>query len=334
MSFIAKILDNLPAVLKSCCADSVQLHRRWHNNNLKGTALQTELTLHKRRWLWPLLPLIALGLWLMWANSLGDLSELLASHGRFILLGISGAIFANSTGAGGGVIFIPVFDALQFTPVQAVATSFAIQCFGMTAGALSWSYHFKKRHANDCEWQMLPKAVVWTAPAAIAGLWLCQGLGLQSPASLHTSFSIFSILLGAAIIANSVRKQTKAHRTALSQWDLLALLGIGLGGGIITAWLSVGVGELMVIYLLIRRFNAPMSVAAGVIVSALTVWSAAPLHLAPGSNALFELVLFAGPGAIIGGILARKLALVLPVKGLKLFFAFWIVLTGCVMLVQ
>jgi uncharacterized membrane protein YfcA len=50
------------------------------------------------------------------------------------------------------------------------------------------------------------------------------------------------------------------------------------------------------------------------------------------SHALYELVLFAGPGAIIGGLLARKLALYLPVKTLKLFFASWIILTGSVML--
>ncbi|GIU39948.1 hypothetical protein TUM4637_42120 [Shewanella hafniensis] len=76
-----------------------------------------------------------------------------------------------------------------------------------------------------------------------------------------------------------------------------------------------------------------MAVATGVVVSAITVWSASPIHIfSTNSQALFELVLFAGPGAVIGGLLARKLALYLPVKVLKLFFSIWIILTGVVML--
>lgn len=115
--------------------------------------------------------------------------------------------------------------------------------------------------------------------------------------------------------------------------DFLWLAVIGYFGGIITAWLSVGVGELVVIYLLLRGICAKMAVAIGVIVSAITVWSASPIHIfSTNSQALYELVLFAGPGAILGGMLARKLALLLPVKVLKLFFSTWIILTGIVML--
>ena len=32
---------------------------------------------------------------------------------RFVLLGVVGAIFANATGAGGGVIFVPIFNQLN-----------------------------------------------------------------------------------------------------------------------------------------------------------------------------------------------------------------------------
>ncbi|EGM69138.1 protein of unknown function DUF81 [Shewanella sp. HN-41] len=77
-----------------------------------------------------------------------------------------------------------------------------------------------------------------------------------------------------------------------------------------------------------------MAIATGVVVSAVTVWSASPVHLASSSDANFYLVLFAGPGAIIGGLLARKLALYLPVIKLKLFFSSWIILTGAAMLIK
>lgn len=271
------------------------------------------------------------GTWLFWASHFHSLFDLIQEYGRFVFLGITGAVFANSTGAGGGVIFIPVFSSLGFTETQSVATSFMIQCFGMTAGAISWSVHYRRQHHLDNLWLSLIKTSSFTAIFSVLGLWTSQLLQLNSPSSLHTSFSIFSIVLGIAIIISS-KSSTQITRTIMSV-DFLWLAVIGYFGGIITAWLSVGVGELVVIYLLLRGICAKMAVAIGVIVSAITVWSASPIHIfSANSQALYELVLFAGPGAIIGGMLARKLALLLPVKVLKLFFSTWIILTGIVML--
>lgn len=277
------------------------------------------------------LVLLLCGTWLFWASHFHSLFDLIQEYGRFVFLGITGAIFANSTGAGGGVIFIPVFSSLGFTEAQSVATSFMIQCFGMTAGAISWSVYYRKQHHQDNLWLSLIKTSSFTAIFSVLGLWTSQLLQLNSPSSLHTSFSIFSIVLGIAIIISS-KSNTQITR-AIMPVDFLWLAVIGYFGGIITAWLSVGVGELVVIYLLLRGICAKMAVAIGVIVSAITVWSASPIHIfSTNSQALYELVLFAGPGAAIGGLLARKLALFLPVKVLKLFFSTWIMLTGIVML--
>lgn len=275
--------------------------------------------------------LLLCGAWLFWASHFHSPFDLIQEYGRFIFLGITGAIFANSTGAGGGVIFIPVFSSLNFSESQSVATSFMIQCFGMTAGAISWSLHYKKRHREDAAWSGFVKAALLTAFFSVLGFWSSQLLQLNSPSSLHTSFSIFSIVLGIAIVISS--KSSTPITRAIRPVDFLWLALIGYFGGIITAWLSVGVGELVVIYLMLRGLCAKMAVATGVIVSAITVWSASPIHIfSTNSHALFELVLFAGPGAVIGGLLARKLALYLPVKVLKLFFSIWIILTGSVML--
>ena len=65
--------------------------------------------------------------------------ELVKEFGLFSVLGVIGAIFANATGAGGGVVFVPFFNYLSFSAQSVVATSFAIQCCGMTAGALTWA---------------------------------------------------------------------------------------------------------------------------------------------------------------------------------------------------
>ncbi|MBW0280465.1 sulfite exporter TauE/SafE family protein [Shewanella xiamenensis] len=275
--------------------------------------------------------LTLLSTWIVWFVQFAQPFELIKEYGKFIFLGITGAIFANSTGAGGGVIFIPVFSSLDFTETQSVSTSFMIQCFGMTAGAISWSRYYQRHHHMDKTWCGFIPCILLCACFSVLGLWSSELWQLTSPSSLHTSFSLFSIALGIAIIFSSQHRYLQSK--SLKSIDYFCLAVIGYFGGIITAWLSVGVGELIVIYLMLRGICAKMAVAVGVVVSAITVWSASPIHVfSDHSHALYDLVLFAGPGAIIGGLLARKLALFLPVKTLKLFFASWIILTGSAML--
>ena len=115
------------------------------------------------------------------------------------------------------------------------------------------------------------------------------------------------------------------------EWfDVFALIVIGLVGGAITAWLSVGVGELLAIYLILRRFDVTMAVAAAVIVSVLTVWTAIWQHTLIEFNVYWQVAIFAGPGAVIGGIFAKTLVTYLSATRLKLFFACWLLVIGAV----
>ena len=93
----------------------------------------------------------------------------------------------------------------------------------------------------------------------------------------------------------------------LSQMDIWALAGIGILGGGATAMFSVGVGELMALYLFLRRFPLEVCVPPAVIVSALSVLSGTPYHLFNG-DLVFEILVFAAPAVMLGGFLARRLA--------------------------
>ncbi|MPY21004.1 sulfite exporter TauE/SafE family protein [Shewanella psychropiezotolerans] len=270
-------------------------------------------------------------LWSIWAFQFSNPVELTRDYLHYIFLGITGAIFANSTGAGGGVIFIPVFSSLNFSNEQSISTSFAIQCFGMTAGALTWWFHFKKENQSGLRRELV-KLICICSPFSIAGIWTTQVFAIQAPTSLEHGFSLFSIVLGFAILLSSITLTSTTQHRVLNRNEVLQLSLLAYVGGIITAWLSVGVGEVIVIYLLLKKTTPTLAIALGVIVTALTVWSVSPIHLSNQGDAYFNVVLFAGPGAILGGILAKKLALHLPVKGLKIFFAGWIILSGIAML--
>ncbi len=246
----------------------------------------------------------------------------------FSLLGMAGAIFANATGAGGGVILIPFFNQLAFTEQQAIATSFAIQCFGMTAGALTWWFHYRQQKTDLVLWQGFKRISAITSIGAVAGIWLVYYFGLTAGTSLSYSFSWFSLILGSAIMLMVFGLKPQRERSKLLAVDWLAFIGIGVFGGVITAWLSVGVGELLAVYLIVRRFDVTMAVAAAVVVSAITVWSAIAQHTIIDPAVYWQVVLFAGPGAILGGVLAKSLVTYLSARRLKIFFASWLLISG------
>jgi uncharacterized membrane protein YfcA len=252
----------------------------------------------------------------------------ISEYGLFSFLGMLGAIFANSTGAGGGVVFIPLFNELAFSEEQSIATSFAIQCFGMTAGALTWWFHYKNEKTELRLWQGFKRIIAITSVASIIGIWLVYGGEVNSPSSLHQSFSWFSLILGLFIVITVFFLKGHRERSQLYLFDWLALTSIGLFGGALTAWLSVGVGELLAIYLILRRFDVNMAVATAVIVSAFTVWSAIWQHTLVDFTVYWQVVLFAGPGAVLGGIFAKTLVTYLSATRLKLFFAFWLLIIG------
>jgi len=263
---------------------------------------------------------------LLLITSQHSLSELV-DYSLFTFLGTLGAIFANATGAGGGVVFIPMFTKLNFSEQQSIATSFAIQCFGMTAGAVTWWHHYQTEKTQLRLWQGFKRIVVVTSLASVLALNLVFFADLSAPAALPISFSWFSLLLGIFILLTVYLLKPNRERSQIKLFDYVALVSIGVFGAAVTAWLSVGVGELLVIYLLLRHFDISMAVAAAVIVSAISVWAAIG-HVS--HDIYWQVVLFAGPGAVLGGIFAKTVVTHLSATKLKVFFAFWLLISGAV----
>ena len=254
----------------------------------------------------------------------------LLDYAVFSVLGIIGAIFANSTGAGGGVIFIPMFNQLHFSEQQALATSFAIQCFGMTAGAFTWLNHYRQHKSHLRVWRGFKTIIALASTCSILGLSLVYYAHFSSPSSLHYAFSWFSFILGGALLAVLRFTQPERERSTLSNIDIVALIIISFIGGVITAWLSVGIGELLAVYLILRRFDVTMAVAIAVVVSAMSVWFAIWQHTFVNFAVYWQVVLFAGPSAVLGGIFARTLVTHLSARKLKLFFALWLLISALV----
>lgn len=280
--------------------------------------------------------------WLLLIFSVPNSFQIIFDYIGFLFVGIVGAIFANSTGAGGGVVFVPFFNQIDMQNSAIIATSFAIQCFGMTAGALTWHRYRQSLGDNEVstnkivddgtQWVYVNKGLLITVPFSILGILTAQFVlsdhTQQMQTSLHVVFGVFSILLAIAIYASIPLLSRQKSIINLLPIDMLLLGVIAFFGGIITAWLSVGVGELVAVYLILRGFNVTSAIALAVMLSAFTVWSAIFNHLFITQAIYWQVVLFAGAGAIIGGIIAKRIVLYFSVIKLKLFFATWILIMG------
>jgi len=257
-----------------------------------------------------------------------------AGHWHFFLIGILAATVANSTGAGGGIIFLPVFTLLGLSVTESLATSLAIQCFGMTAGGLSWLRHLKKGAIVDAQSKGFRLILLVGASTSLVGLRIAQELFPNPDWNIEWFFSLFSLVVGFAIFVRTLNggegNRGRDDVIRLGEWGGLALSG--LIGGAITAWLSIGVGEVLAIYLLALRFRVNLAVAVAVCVTSITAIAGVPFYIGKSAIVL-EVLVFAAPGALIGGTLARRLAIYLGARRLKLGMAGWIILTAIVYLI-
>lgn len=248
----------------------------------------------------------------------------------YFFIGIVAATIANSTGAGGGIVFLPIFIGLGFSPAESLSTSIAIQCFGMTSGALTWiHYRNKERKEYPKQWQYFYVIFPVSALSSCAGLLMTQSLMPHPPLDIELLFSIFSLVIGAVILLRTlkVKKEYDGRTHFLSLPEMMGLIAISFIGGAITAWLSIGVGEILLIYMIFLGFRVNVAVASAVCVSASTVLIASPHHILSDTIRI-DVLAYAALGALIGGFIARYLATYLGAHKLKIATSIWIILSA------
>lgn len=268
-------------------------------------------------------------IWIILLLVIPNSLDLVKQYWHFFFIGITGAVVANSTGAGGGIIFVPFFSALGINGTETLATSILIQSFGMTAGAIGWLISLKDgKHFLHDSFELQKKLLIIAAPAAIIGVLCAQYIIISPPFQMLDIFRVFSIVFGGILLFITLLKKAQVHtRHQLNSTDQYLLIAGSFIGGLITAWISIGIGEIIAILLIMRHFPIMIAVSTGVCLSSLSVLIAAPFHIL-SANPVWEIVLFAAPAAVIGGSFARFLSFRLGPVRLKIFFATWVLATG------
>ena len=258
-------------------------------------------------------------------------------------VGVVGAIVANSSGTGGGVVFVPVFNAardlgvMAIDPLRVVGVSMGIQAFGMTLGALRWTDRLYHQHEPGPREAPTRIRDYWTICAMVLALSLPPMLLVQrhvpfEPQAVLLGYKSFSILLGAAlIIATWTINRSIPERSSVAGIDLLALALIAIPGGAITALFSVGIGELVAFYLFLRHYPLLLAVGTACVISSISMITGVVWHI-EHETVQWEVVLLAAPGAMIGAFLARPIALWLGPFRLKTAGGAWIALSAVYLL--
>ena len=247
------------------------------------------------------------------------------------LIGIGGALVANSTGIGGGIVFVPAFDHLGLAAEEIVGTSLIIQSFGMTMGGLT--YLARRRsvpRADTLENATYRMIIGLIAIPAVAGAWLATEGGLRPDLPLKTIFKAISLTLVGLIVASEfLPKPTAAERQITWRKDAACLVAIGLAGGFFVGWISIGVGELLAVYLLLRGERGRDAIGLAVIVTSVTVLlvELSTGFALPADKATALLV---APGALLGGFLAPYVLHMVGQTRVKWFCATFIVLSAIV----
>ena len=280
--------------------------------------------------------------------------EVLQGLWFFFPVGILGAIIANATGTGGGVVFVPIFTALQdgtipipeallevatLRPEESVAVSFTIQCFGMSVGALTWAHAIfvKDSLAWDEKVSSQTLAMLTFTPLAtgIPALLLTQAFVEVDGDQLIIWFKFFSLALGIILLVFTWLQRQQAakdRKLYVLPSELWVLLLIGVIGGVVTALFSVGIGEFLAIYLILRRIPTKVAIAVAVWVSVICVIAGFWDGYFQGLVRL-EIALIAVPGAMVGGFLAKGIAQLLGSLWLKTLASIWIIASSVYLLV-
>lgn len=212
---------------------------------------------------------------------------LLKQYWYIPLAAFGAAGFANITAVGGGFIFIPlVVICLNMNPLIALKLSLSSEAFGMTTGAYTW---FKEKK--------ILFAIVYPA-VVFSSFGMTIGTFMITPDSFYIKviFAFVSISIG--ILTFLMRKRIGDKDEIDSIHKIYYI--VFFIGGLLTAWISIGIGEIIVFLLLkYNNIESKMAIGTGVAVLSYNAILGFLFHLFLG-NIPFHILIFTVPGVIMG----------------------------------
>jgi uncharacterized membrane protein YfcA len=223
------------------------------------------------------------------------------------LAGLAMGVVFSLLGAGGGIIAVPVLLALFHVPLaQATAGALAVVWAASTTGAAS--------HARGA--RVTWRAALWVGLPSMVGAVL--GAKLHALVSDRTSLFAFA---GVLLLATGLMFRRKPDAQGEPRLEARFLVPVGLGLGLLTGFIGVGGGFLIVPALVtLARLPLKNAIGTSMAIIAASSFTGALTYVLDGA-APMALVLPMGAGAVAGALLGAPMAGRLPERPLKVGFA-------------
>lgn len=264
------------------------------------------------------------------------------------------ATIAMSSGVGGAVFFSPLFIlALRLDPTVAIGTALATEFFGFTSGAIAYM------RSRLVDYKLAINLLIFSVPFAILGAVYSEAV---PPVILKAVFAVGLVFIGFQLY-NSWRKEEREKKEKERQHEFYKTYeseltdGKGnvyhytvcnknmgrsfaaIGGGFL-GMISVGLAELQEYHLVARcKVPPPVAVGTSIFVVVITVFIASAGHFVAFLNhgpetfeQVLNLIIFTGPGVIIGGQIGAKLQSKVPEDKMKVSISVLFAILGLFML--
>lgn len=225
--------------------------------------------------------------------------------------GLVSGLMAGLLGIGGGVILVPLLVTLDYTPIQATATSnLAIIITSISGSIQNW-------HMGYFDWR---RVIYLGIPAAITAQ---LGVYLATKSPPYILLTLFGILLLTNIylvqLRNKLANNDNSNATTAFN-PIFAKVVTGGAGGLLAGLFGVGGGVIMVplqMLLLSEQIKLAIQTSLGVII--ITAISAT-VRQAHEGNLLFIQGIVLGCGGLLGAQISTRALPKLPDRTVSLIF--------------
>ena len=226
---------------------------------------------------------------------------------------------ASASGFSGGVLFQPIYNIFLNVPMQnAVATGVATETMGMTSGALRYLYY------RMVDLPIAFTMIMLTIPGIVLG---SHALSVINEALLKFVLGFIILFLASVQLMGAVQK-TFGNRDSVPVEDIYSYMPLSTIAGFFSASTGTGMAEISQPLLeKTLKLKTKKSNATAILIEATGNWIITILNLHAGFI-MWEIWIFSGTGAMMGGQLGAFLSRYLPDRLLKVIFSICVLTIG------
>jgi uncharacterized protein len=242
---------------------------------------------------------------------------------QFVIAGLAVGILVGMTGMGGGSLMTPMLILLfGFDAKTAVGTDILHGAVFKSFGA------FRHRQLGNVHAHLALWMLAGSAPFSLLGVQIASSFGDGAQSAMTKLVGATLIVGGLGFLAKTFITPPEVRGFDMARRDRVVAVIIGATFGFVVGLTSVGSGTFFgLAMLLLFPLSARHIVGTDLLHAALLLWVAGAGHLLHGNvdlHAMAWLLVGSIPGVLAGS----QISIRIPERGLRVAFAFILVLSG------